>query len=142
VPYQPTGIALSAEQTFLNVGMADYVFGYSYGIGADGALSNEQPYIHYHIPYGELTPGIRGMTVDSQNLLYSATTMGIQVSDQLGRVNFIFSKPSNEIVDVKLAGPDLNILYISCNGRLFFRKVNAKGALSSLPPVKPPKPGL
>ena len=142
VPYQPTGIALSAEQTFLNVGMADYVFGYSYGIGEDGTLSNEQPYIHYHVPYGEITPGIKGMTIDSQNLLYSATTMGIQVSDQLGRVNFIFSKPCDELTDVKLAGPDLNLLYISCGGKLIFRKINAKGVLSSLSPVKPPKPGL
>jgi len=142
VPYQPTGIALSAEQTFVNVGTADYIFGYSYGIGEDGHLSNEQPYIHYHVPYGELTPGIKGMIVDSQNLLYSVTTMGIQVSDQLGRVNFIFSKPCDDIVDVKLAGPDLNHLYMSCNGRLFVRKVNAKGVLSSLAPVKPPKPGL
>jgi gluconolactonase len=142
VPYQPTGIALSAEQTFLNIGIADYVFGYSYRIDEDGNLSNEQPYIHYHVPYGETTPGIKGMTVDSQNLLYSVTTMGIQVSDQLGRVNFIFSKPYDEIGDVKLGGPDLNLLYISGNGKLFFRKINAKGALSSLSPVKPPKPGL
>ena len=142
VPHQPTGIALSAEQTFLNVGMREHVFGYSYRIGEDGTLSNEQPYIHYHVPYGETTPGIKGMTVDSQNLLYSVTTMGVQVTDQLGRVNFIFSKPYDQIVDVKLGGPDFNILYISGNGKLFFRKVNAKGVLSSLSPVKPPKPGL
>jgi enterochelin esterase-like enzyme/sugar lactone lactonase YvrE len=142
VPYRPTGISISAEQTFLNVGYADYLFGYSYGIGEDGLLSNEQPYIHYHIPYGELTADVKGMAADSQNLLYSATSMGVQVSDQLGRINFIFAKPSGAVEDVKLAGRDFNILYITCNGRLFTRKINAKGILSSLPPVKPPKPGL
>jgi gluconolactonase len=142
VPFQPTGIALSAEQTFINIGVGDHVFGYSYKIEDDGSLSQEQPYIHYHVPYGELTPGVRGMTIDSQNLLYSVTTMGIQVSDQLGRVNFIFSQPAENIVDVKFAGQDLNLLFVSANGRLFYRKINTKGALSSFGPVKPPKPGL
>jgi hypothetical protein len=47
-----------------------------------------------------------------------------------------------EVDDVKLGGADFDTLYISCNGRLFSRKINAKGILSSQPPVKPPKPGL
>ena len=29
LPFRPTGVAMSAEQTFLNIGMADYIFGYS-----------------------------------------------------------------------------------------------------------------
>jgi len=142
LPFRPTGVAISAEQTFLNIGMADYIFGYSYKIEEDGGLSQAQPYIHYHVPYGEVTPGIKGMTVDSQNLLYSVTAMGIQVSDQLGRVHFIFSKPAHDIRDIKLAGPDLNLLFVSSNGRLFYRKINTKGVLASASPVKPQKPGL
>ena len=142
VPYRPTGIAISAEQTFINVGMADYVFGYSFKLEDDGSLSNAQPYIHYHVPYGDLTANVKGMTVDSQNLLYSATSMGVQVSDQLGRINFIFSKPGVEVDDVKLGGKDFETLYISSGGKLFSRKINAKGVLSALEPVKPPKPGL
>jgi gluconolactonase len=142
LPFKPTGVAISAEQTFLNVGMADYIFGYSFKIEEDGSLSQAQPYIHYHVPYGEVTPGIKGMIVDSQNLLYSASTMGVQVSDQLGRVNFIFSKPADEIVDVKIAGADLNLLFVVCEGRLFYRKINTKGVFSPGSPVKPQKPGL
>jgi hypothetical protein len=68
--------------------------------------------------------------------------MGLQVSDQLGRVNFIFSKPAEGMSDVKLAGVDFNTIYVSCNGKLFSRKINAKGVQSWLPAVKPPKPGL
>jgi enterochelin esterase-like enzyme len=142
VPFQPTGVALSAEQTFLNVGAGDYIFGYSYKINEDGSLSHEQPYVHYHLPYGKITPGVQGMTVDSQNLLYSATAMGIQVSDQLGRVHLILSEPADDIVDIKLAGPNLDLLYVSCSGRIFYRKINTKGILPSASPVKPPKPGL
>ena len=142
VPFHPTGVAVSAEQTFLNVGVSNHVFGYSYKITNDEALDFGQAYIHYHVPYGETTAGTKGMAVDADNLLYSATTMGVQVSDQLGRVNFIFSKPAEGVVDVKLGGADFNILYVSCNGKLFSRKINAKGTLSWLSPLKPPKPGL
>jgi len=140
--FTPTGLAVSAEQTFLNVGAADGVFGYSLKITADGTPDNAQEYIHYHIPYGATVPGIGGMTVDAENILYTATTMGVQASDQLGRVNFIFSKPADGAGDVKIAGPEFNTLYVSCSGRLFSRKINAKGILSFLTPVKPPKPGL
>lgn len=142
VPFHPTGLAISAEQTFLNVGVSNHIFGYSYQITDDGGLDFGQAYIHYHIPYGETTAGATGMAVDAENLLYSATTMGIQVSDQLGRVNFIFSKPADGIGDVTLGGMDFDTLYTSCNGKLFSRKINAKGILSWLSPVKPPKPGL
>ncbi len=138
----PTGLAVSAEQTFLNVGLARGVFGYSFKINDDGSLAFGQEYIHYHIPYGASTPGVKGMTTDAENLLYSATTMGIQVSDQLGRINFIFSKPADGFTDVKLGGENFSTLYITCNGKLFSRKINAKGILSWQAAVKPSKPGL
>jgi hypothetical protein len=82
------------------------------------------------------------MTVDAENLLYTATAMGVQVSGQLGRVNFIFSKPAEGAMDVKLGGPGLSTLYVVCDGRLFTRKITAIGTLSSHPPVKPPKPHM
>ncbi|MDH5248106.1 MAG: alpha/beta hydrolase-fold protein [Cyclobacteriaceae bacterium] len=142
VPFHPTGLALSSDQSFLNVSFSNCVFGYSYKILESGTPDFGQAYIHYQVPYGETAPGASGMTVDSDNLLYTATTMGLQVSDQLGRVNFIFSKPAEGMSDVKLAGVDFNTIYVSCNGKLFSRKINAKGVQSWLPAVKPPKPGL
>jgi len=82
------------------------------------------------------------MTLDAQNVLYTCTNLGIQVADQLGRINFIFTKPGENATDVKLGGSDFNILFVACNGKLYKRKINARGVLSWLPPVKPPKPGL
>jgi S-formylglutathione hydrolase FrmB len=142
LPYPPTGLAVSAEQTFLNVGLAKHVFGYSLKILEDGKLDFAQEYIHYHIPYGLTTPGVEGMVIDSDNFLYSATSMGIQLSDQLGRVNFIFSKPGEGAIDVKLGGADFRTLYVTCDGKLFSRKITSKGILPWLPWVKPPKPGM
>ncbi len=142
VPGGPSGLAISAEQTFLNVSVSNSVFGYSLKIMNDGRLEQGQDYIHYHVGYGATVPGASGMTVDRDNFLYTATAMGIQVSDQLGRINFIFSKPAEGAVDVKLGGADLSTLYVNCDGKLFARKIKQKGVLPWLPPVKPPKPGL
>lgn len=141
-PDHPTGLAISAEQTFLNVGIANHRFGFSFKINEDGILQFGQDYVHYHVPYGELSPGVNGLTVDESNLLYATTTSGIQVSDQLGRVNFILSIPDKAAIDIKFGGADFNTIYAVCNSRLFSRKVNAKGILSWLPAVKPPRPGL
>lgn len=139
----PTGLSLSAEQTFLNVGSKSELFGYSLKVQEDGTLAFAQPYIHYHIPYGQSTPGVLGMTVDSENLLYSATEMGIQVSDQLGRVNFIFAKPENAaLTKVAFAGNSFDELLVVCGGKLFRRQIKAKGILPWLAPVKPSKPGM
>ena len=142
MPGHPTGLAISAEQTFLNVGLSNSTFGYSLKIAEDGHLDHGQEYVHFHISYGEAYPDSQGMAVDADNLLYTTTTSGVQVSDQLGRVNFIFSKPAEGTIDVKIGGADFNTLYVSCQGRLFSRKINAKGILSWLPAMKPPKPGL
>jgi gluconolactonase len=142
MPGHPTGIAITAEQTFLNVGVTNSTFGFSLQIAEDGHLDFPQEYIHYHIPYGKAFPDATGMTVDAGNLLYTSTAIGIQVSDQLGRINFIFSKPEDHTVDVKLGGSDFDTLYVSSNGKLYHRKINAKGILSWLPAVKPPRPGL
>ncbi|CAN5390585.1 SMP-30/gluconolactonase/LRE family protein [soil metagenome] len=138
----PTGLAISAEQTFLTVGLADAIFGYSLKINEDGSLTEGQEYIHYHIPYGVAIPKVRGMTVDSENLLYTATGKGIQISDQLGRVNFIITSPASGMDDVKFGGTDFATLYVSCHGKLYSRKTTSKGILSSQAAVKPPKPGL
>lgn len=142
VPAHPTGLSISAERTFLNVGFRDGLFGYSFKIAEDGTLVYGQHYVHYHIPYGKPFPEIQGMTTDSDNVLYTATAMGIQVSDQLGRVNFIFSKPAEDAVDIKLGGPEFDILYAVCGGKIFYRKIKARGTLSWQPPVKQPKPGM
>ena len=108
----------------------------------DGRLENGQDYIHYHVGYGATVPGARGMTVDADNFLYTSTAMGIQVSEQLGKINFIISKPAEGGIDVKLGGAEMSTLYVNCDGKLFARKIKQKGILSWLPPVKPPRPGL
>lgn len=143
LPGGPTGLSVSAEQTFLSVGVKDRVLGYSFRINDDGSLNFGQEYHHYHVPHGSGTAGVRGMTTDTEDRLYAATAMGVQVFDPLGRVNFIFSRPVNVgFDDIKFGGSGFDTMYITGEGRLFARKVKAKGTLAWGHPAKPPKPGL
>ena len=142
VPGIPTGVAISAEQTFINIGFDDLPLGYSFKILQNGVLDYGQEYIHYHLPYGETTPKVSSLVTDTANLLYSATPLGIQMSDQLGRVNLIISNPAQVVTELKIGGDDFNILYAICNGKLFRRTLNTKAALSSSPAVRPSRPRL
>ncbi|MEJ1239722.1 alpha/beta hydrolase-fold protein [Chryseolinea sp. T2] len=135
----PAAVALSAEKTFLNVASSETPFGYSFKVNEDGSIDYGQPYVHYHIAYGTSGPGVQGMDVDAANALYSATDLGVQVSDQLGRVNFIFSKTTKRTHDVKLVG---DRLYVSGDGKLFVRKISAQGIRSFDAPSTPPKPQM
>ncbi|MGC3945672.1 MAG: alpha/beta hydrolase-fold protein [Chryseolinea sp.] len=132
-------MAISAEKSFLTVGSPDASFGYSFKVNDDGSIDYGQPYVHYHVPYGSSGPGVHSMDVDAANVLYSATALGVQVSDQLGRVNFIFSKTTRSLDDVKLVG---DRLYVSGDGRLLVRKINAQGTRSFEAPSTPPKPQM
>ncbi len=141
VKEKPQGLSFNPGQSFLDVGVANGVLGYSFKIMNDGSLEYGQPYIHYHIPYGEMTASVKGMAVDTSGFIYSATSMGVQVSDQLGRVNFIFSNPGSNITDVKIGGAEFNTMYVICDGKIFFRKINSKAALP-WQKIKPPAPRL
>lgn len=142
LPERPVGLSLSAEQTFLNVTVAEGTQGYSYKISGEGHPIYGQTYIHYHIPYGQPTADTRGITIDADNRTYTATSMGIQVADQLGRINYIFSKPGKQHTDVRIGGPDMDILYLICDGQVYSRKINTKGLTPWKGAVKPPQPRM
>ena len=136
------GMALNAEQSFLNVMEEDAVFGSSYKINADGTLDHPQSYIHFHIPYGYAGPEARSAVIDTANILYTATNMGVQVSDQLGRVNMILPAPNKFVSDICFGGKDFNDLYIISNGKLYVRRLNTKGKLATVKAIRPPRPGM
>jgi sugar lactone lactonase YvrE len=98
--------------------------------------------------YGELEvakgtkPDVGGLCVDTNGWLYVATSLGIQVLDQAGRVNFIISTP-RPALDVCFGGKDLSELFIACGDTIYKRPTKAKGVVSGQqPPIKPPAPKL
>ena len=137
------GLILSADQSLLLVADSNAIHSYSYQIQPDGSLSHKQEYGYLHIPHGASRSSADGMTMDDQGRLYVATAMGIQILDQLGRVNQILNKPQNAFLsNVCFGGEDRDWMWVTCGDKVYRRKVAAKGVVSWEKPTKPPKPGL
>ena len=139
----PNGIVASPDQTQLYVSDTRGRFVYVFSINSDGTLSNKQQYGYLHIPAHEKDSGGDGMTVDTEGRVYVTTRMGVQVLDQLGRVQFIINKPTNGwLTSVVLGGSEMDELYLTIGKAVYKRRIRAKGLLPAHGPVKPPKPRL
>ncbi len=115
----------------------------SYRIELDGSVSARQPYFDLHVPYGLRDSGATSMVTDTQGRLYAATTAGIQLLDQPGRVNGIIAAPTREpVTALTWGGADLDTLYAVAGGKLYARKMKAHGVVSFAPPIKLPMPRL
>ncbi|MES2736008.1 MAG: alpha/beta hydrolase-fold protein [Verrucomicrobiota bacterium] len=139
----PILMCLSPDQTLL--------YGFERGhltastISPEGELIHTQEF-HKIVSLGEAEAG-RGwsmgeMCVDTEGRLYVATTLGIQVCDQAGRVNFIIPTPK-PAHDVCFGGKDLSELFIACGDTIYKRPTKVHGVVSGQQaPIKPAPPKL
>lgn len=138
----PNGLITSPDQTALTVSDTRGRFCYSFRIQPDGGLTHKQEYGWLHVT-DQLQSGADGMAVDTEGRTYVTTALGLQVLDQPGRVHFIIRKPQNAwLSNVVFAGPDRDILYVTCGDSVYRRKIRATGVESFRTPVKPPRPRL
>lgn len=138
----PNGIMTSPDQTLLTVANTRGRFCYSYQIQPDGTLGAKQEYGWLHVT-DHLQTGADGMAVDTEGRMYVTTSLGVQILDQLGRVNLILSKPKDAwLSNVIFGGPKRDVLYVTCGDSVYKRRINATGVDSWKEPVKAPKPGL
>ena len=136
------GVTLSPDQTLLYV--ADYRshWVYSYVIQPDGSLANKQRYFWLHEPDGIDQSSADGMKVDREGRLYVATALGVQICDQPGRVNAIIPTPNGRITNLCFGGEKFDVLYATCNDKVYKRKLKATGAHAWDAPLKPAAPRL
>jgi enterochelin esterase-like enzyme len=139
----PRIMCLSPDQT--------QIYGVEYGYLTSGfptknqELRNQQKF--FLLQESEPQAYSRGpvfgrMCVDTNGWLYVATSLGIQVLDQAGRVNFILPTPKPAL-DLCFGGKDLSELFIACGDTIYKRPTKAKGIVSGQqPPIKPPPPKL
>jgi gluconolactonase len=141
---RPAGVALSADQSQLYVSDAARQLAYAYRIQADGTPVDKQPYIYvHHQPGAPHDSGAAGMTVDTEGRIYMATTLGIQVFDQLGKCHGILRLPGEgRATAVTFVGPGRSLLVVVRGGKTYARKIKAAGAPSWMRPVMPPAPRL
>lgn len=136
------GIALSPDQSLLYV--ADYRshWVYSYVIQPDGTLAHKQRFYWLHEPDTDDQSFADGLKVDRNGRLYVATRLGIQVCDQAGRVNLIIPTPNGRCTNLVFGGEQFDILYATCNDKVYRRKVAVTGANAWAAPFKPAAPRL
>ncbi len=138
----PNGVITSPDQTLLTVANTRGRFCYSFQIQPDGTLGAKQEYGWLHVT-DHLQSGADGMAIDTEGRVYVTTSLGVQVMDQLGRVNLIFTKPGDGwLSNVVFGGPNRDVLYVTCGDSVFKRRIRATGVDPWKDPVKPPKPGL
>ncbi|WP_176159425.1 alpha/beta hydrolase-fold protein [Prosthecobacter debontii] len=130
---------LSPDQTLLYAKKPDSEYVYSFPVG--GLLSQGQKFYQLDaLQAGDTHSG--GLCVDTEGRLYVATSLGIQVCDQAGRVNFIIPTPT-EATDVCFGGKDLSELVIACRDTLYKRPTKVHGVVSGQQaPIKPKAPKL
>lgn len=139
----PNGIVASPDHSLLTVSDTHGRFTFSYRIQADGSLAHKQSYGYLHLQNDQLHSGADGMTVDKEGRIYVTTRLGIQVLDQPGRVHLILSKPQDGWVsNAVFGGPEMDTLFVTCQDKVYRRRVNAKGFHSWEPPRTVGKPRL
>jgi gluconolactonase len=141
---RPNGIILSPDQTLLYVADSATRWVYSFQVQADGSLAHKQKYFHLHVPDDATGSGADGLTIDTEGRLYVASSIGLQICDQPGRVNAILPLPkgSSRMSNVVFGGPDFDTLYATCGDKVYKRKTKSNGVLPWKAPIKPPKPRL
>ncbi|AKD58460.1 SMP-30/gluconolactonase/LRE family protein [Spirosoma radiotolerans] len=140
--FSANGIALSPDQTLLYVSDKRSHWIYSYSIKSDGTLANKQQYYWLHSPDTADDAGAEGLSTDRDGRLYVATHMGIQVCDQAGRVNGILPTPNGKVTTLCFGGANFDMLYATCDDKVYRRKLNVKGANAWDKPSKPAAPKL
>jgi gluconolactonase len=138
------GLTLSPDQTQLYITESASHWVWVYRIMTDGTLAFKQRYGWLHLPDTEENAWADGLKCDTAGRIFVATRSGIQVLDQLGRVNAILPAPpaNSQTSNVCFGGPDFNILYVSAGDKVFRRKLKTRGANSFVIPIRPGNPRM
>ncbi len=138
------GLCLSPDQTQMYVTESASHWVWVYQIQSDGKLINKQKFGWLHVRDSDENAWSDGIKCDRDGRIYVATLSGIQVMDQLGRVNAIIPVPKTkgQVSNLCFGGTNFDVLYITCVDKVFKRKVKVRGANTFDSPIKPKTPRL
>ena len=138
------GVCLSPDQTQLYVTESTSHWVWVYQIQPDGALLHKQKFGWLHVRDVDENAWSDGLKCDRDGRVYVTSLSGIQVLDQLGRVNAIIPLPKTkgQVSNLCFGGPNFDVLYATCHDKVFRRKVKVKGANNFEKPMKPANPRL
>ncbi len=136
------GITLTPDQTQLYITESATHWVWIYKIEPDGTLSYKQRYGWLHSPDNADNAWPDGLRCDTAGRIYVTSNSGIQILDQLGRVNAILPSPAGQISNCCFGGANFDTIYISCGDKVYRRKLKTRGANTFEDPLKPVKPRL
>ena len=140
--FKPNGVVLSPDQSLLYVADTEGQFVWSYQISADGKLNYKQQYFHLH-EQDDRPSDADGLCLDKEGRLYVATSSGVQICDQAGRVNVIIPKPEpGWFANVDFGGANMDYIYATAHDKVFRRKMKTTGFRYADGPFKPTPPRL
>ncbi|MGV3602942.1 MAG: alpha/beta hydrolase-fold protein [Dyadobacter fermentans] len=135
------GAALSPDQTLLyTIDSSHWV--YSSQVQPNGKLAHRQRFGWLHVTDDENKAGASGIVCDHEGRIYVATNMGVQILDQIGRVNAILPLPAGMVTKIAFGGADSDVLNVKINGKDYGRKLRTSGIRVGEAPSKPNAPKL
>jgi len=138
------GLTLSPDQEQLYITESASHWVWIYTIQPDGTLSNKQHYGWLQVQDTDENAWSDGLKPDTAGRVFVASKLGIQILDQLGRVNAILPAPpsNNQASNCYFGGPQFNIFYLTCGDKVYRRRFKTKGVNFFEPPLKPVNPRL
>ncbi len=137
------GLCLSPDQTQLYITESASHWVWVYQIQADGKLANKQRFGWLHVRDTDENAWSDGLKCDKDGRVYVTSQSGIQVLDQLGRVNAIIPVPSiGQVSNLCFGGPNFDILYATSVDKVYKRQVKVQGVQTFDKPLKPATPRL
>jgi gluconolactonase len=136
------GIALTPDQTQLYITESASHWIWVYTIRPDGTLTNKQHYGWLQVPDNAENAWPDGLKCDRDGRVYTTSRVGIQILDQMGRVNAILPVPSGQASNCCFGGPGFDILYVTSRDKVYRRKLKVKGANPFEDPHKPVNPRM
>ena len=140
----PNGVTLSPDQTQVYATESATHWVWIYKIKPDGTLTYKQRYGWLHAPDTDDNAWPDGIRCDTAGRVFVASKLGIQVMDQLGRVNAILPLPPSrfQTSNIYFGGPEFNILYVTVGDKVYRRKLNTRGCNAFMKPIKPVAPRM
>ena len=135
--FHPFGIALSPNQETMALSLPLGSTIYAFRVEADGSLGAGMPVM----PYSKFGRAKRddgfGMVCDTRARYYCGTSEGIDTFDPNGRpIGLILPPDKGPVTSIALSGPEMSYLFaLTTGGKVFKRKINAKGFVTYLPPI-------
>jgi len=131
----PNGITLWEDYGTLVVTEGTEQWLWAFRVEPGGLLSSRAPYYSVvQLPPGEEKTRADGMTVDDDGRLYLASAAGLQVFDSTGRYSGTIHKPQDAFLsNVTFGGPKFDTLYVTCQDKVYKRKVKPTGEPDWLP---------